>query len=112
MPLTDRDEFRAWLHRRNEDAQGIGQRHNLQGDPLTGCTFCGNPVDPKLGSEQCLICLAEHFGIDTVQTWLAEIVAGFINAAADPNALAEIIAELIQQGRNLAQQHLPPTTLA
>ncbi len=103
MPLTDRPEFRAWLANRNNDL--IGKRH---GNAIT-CTACGNALDPKLDSQECLVCLAERFGTETAEAWLAEAIAGFIAAAADPAALAQILAELIAHARDIAAIRAPTT---
>jgi len=101
MPLLDRPEFRAWLDRQNTDL--IGRRH---GDSLE-CTACGENLDPRINSRECLVCLAERFGAETAETWLAEAVAGFITAAASPPVLAPMLSELVVHARDIAVIHAP-----
>ena len=104
MPLQDRQDFQTWLARRNENM--VGRRH---GDAPT-CTACGNDLDHTLNSTECLVCLAERFGTETAEAWLAESIAGFARAAADPLVLARMLAELITHARDLAALHAPVTT--
>jgi hypothetical protein len=103
MPLQDRQDFKAWLARRNENM--VGRRH---GDPAI-CSSCGS-FDDTVDGPECLVCLAESFGIETAETWLAESLAGFVRAAADPSVLARMLAELVAHARDIAVLHAPQTT--
>lgn len=104
MPLSDRPDFRAWLDHRTGDT--VGRRH---GDP-NACRTCGADLDHELGSTDCLVCLAEQFGTETAELWLAEALAGFVTAAADPPALARMLAELVVHARDIAAIHGPAVT--
>jgi len=97
MPLIDRQDFRAWLVRRN--MRMVGRRHG--GDPSV-CTACGDPLNHQINSTECMACLAEQFGTETAELWLAEAIAGFIRAAADPHLLAHMLGELVHHGREIA----------
>jgi hypothetical protein len=56
-----------------------------------------------------LVCLADSFGTDTAESWLAEVVAGFVRSAvADPFVLARMLTELVAHGRDIAELHAPP----
>jgi hypothetical protein len=104
MPLQDRQDFKAWLAHRTENT--IGRRH---GDaPI--CTGCGNDLDHHLNTTECLACLAERFGTETAEAWLAESIAGFVRAAAEPPVLAQMLAELVAHARDIAALHAPATT--
>jgi hypothetical protein len=103
MPLSDRPDFRAWLDHR--DADTIGRRHN----DANACKTCGADLDHELGSTDCLVCLAEQFGTETAELWLAEAIAGFVRATADPPALTQMLANLISHARDLVEIHAPPT---
>ena len=102
MPLSDRPDFRVWLDHRNADT--IGRRH---GDP-NACKTCGADLDHELGSTDCLVCLAEQFGIETAERWLTEAITGFMRAAADPPALTRMLVDSISHARDLAEIHAPP----
>jgi hypothetical protein len=102
MPLTDRPEFQAWLEERT--ANMVGRRH---GDPHI-CTACGNDLTHHLDSTECLVCLAEQFGTETAERWLADAVAGFVRAAAEPPVFARMLADSIAHARDLAAIHAPP----
>jgi len=104
MPLTDRPEFQAWLDQRTADM--VGRRH---GDPNV-CTSCGRTLDHQLNSTECLVCLAEQFGTETAELWLAEAIAGFIRAAADPRVLSRMLGELVAQGREIVENSQPVST--
>jgi hypothetical protein len=103
MPLQDRQDFQDWLARRTENR--VGRRH---GDAPV-CASCGN-IDDTIEGTECLVCLAESFGIETAEAWLAESVAGFVRAAGDPPVLARMLAELVVHARDIAALHAPPTT--
>lgn len=104
MPLPDRPEFRAWLDRRNEDR--AGESH----DPPTTCSNCREPLTPELAyGDECLVCVAEQFGTETAEAWLADVIAGFARAAvADRCVLAHMLAELIAHARGIVETHAPP----
>ena len=102
MPLSDRPEFRAWLEART--GAMVGRRH---GHP-TICTACANRIDHQLGGSECLVCLAEQFGTETAELWLAEALAGVIHAAADPPALARILSSIVAITREVSATHVPP----
>jgi hypothetical protein len=104
MPLSDRPDFRAWLDNRTADT--IGRRHR---DP-NACPSCGADLDHELNSTDCLVCLAEQFGTETAELWLAEAITGFIRATADPPTLARMLANLVSHARELVEIHAPPTT--
>ena len=104
MPLTDRPEFHAWLEQRT--ASMVGRRH---GDPNV-CTACGADLAHHLDSAECLVCLAEQFGTETAERWLADAFAGLVRAAADPPLLARVLADSIAHTRDLAEIHAPPQT--
>jgi hypothetical protein len=105
MPLTDRPEFRAWLE--IHDSRRVGRRH---GD-TTSCLTCGNDLEHQLSSQECLVCLAERFGIETAEQWIADILAGFIRAAANPAVLAQVMAEIVPFARDVIEHRttLPAT---
>jgi len=103
MPLLDRPEFRAWLDRRNEGR--IGESH----DPLTICSDCRGPLTPDVDGDRCLVCLAEQFGTETAEAWLADAIAGFARAAvADRRVLAQMLAELVGRAGEIVELHAPP----
>jgi len=103
MPLQDRPEFQTWLEHRT--ANMVGRRH---GDP-NDCTTCGNDLAHHLNTTECLVCLAEHFGIETAEFWLAEAIAGFIRATADPVVFAQMLAEIVANARDRAESQAPRT---
>jgi hypothetical protein len=96
MPLTDRPEFRAWLE--IHDERRVGRPH---GDP-TGCLTCGNQLH-DFSTQECLVCLAERFGIETAEQWIADILAGFIRAASDPAVLAQVLSEIVPFARDVIE---------
>ena len=99
MPLQDRPDFQAWLEHRT--ANTIGRR---PGDaPI--CTACGNNLDHRLDTTECLVCLAERFGTETAEMWLAESIAGFVRAATDPPVLARMLTDLVAHARDIAALH-------
>ena len=103
MPLLDRPEFRAWLDRRNEGR--IGESH----DPPTICSNCRGPLTPEVDAEECLVCLAEQFGSETAEAWLADVIAGFARAAVtDRRVLAQMLAELVGHAGEIVELHAPP----
>jgi len=97
MPLQDRPEFQTWLEHRT--AGMVGRRH---GDP-NDCTTCGSDLAHHLNSTECLVCLAEQFGIETAEPWLAEVIAGVVRAASHPPTLARMLAETIANTRELTE---------
>jgi hypothetical protein len=101
MPLPDRPDFQAWFTDRNDGL--VGRRH---GDP-TVCGTCGSAIDHALGGAECLVCLAQQYGTETAERWLVDAIAGFIRAAADPPALARMLADSISHARELAEIHAP-----
>ena len=102
MPLTDRPEFRAWLDRHNQ--RSVGRPH---GQPK-GCLTCGNALHHELGTQECLVCLAERFGIETAEQWIADVLAGLVRAAADPLVLALVLAEIVPFARDVIEHRVPP----
>ena len=104
MPLTDRPEFRAWLDRHNE--RRVGRPH---GDTID-CLTCGSDVDHELSTQECLVCLAERFGIETAEHWIADVLAGLVRAAADPVVLAQVLAEIVPFARDVIEHRAPPPT--
>jgi hypothetical protein len=102
MPLTDRPEFRAWLEIHND--RKVGRPHG----ETTSCLTCGSQLDHDLSSQECLVCLAERFGIETAEQWIADILAGFIRAAADSVVLAQILAEIVPFARDVIDHRTPP----
>jgi hypothetical protein len=103
MPLTDRPEFQAWLEIHND--RKVGRPH---GDTAS-CLKCGSSVDHDLCSQECLVCLAERFGIETAEQWIADIFAGLIRAAADPAVLAQVMAEIVPFARDVIEHRVRPT---
>jgi hypothetical protein len=97
MPLTDRPEFRAWLEIHNN--RKVGRPHG----ETASCLKCGSSFDHDPSSQECLVCLAERFGIETAERWIADILAGFIRAAADPAALAQILSEIVPFARDVIE---------
>jgi hypothetical protein len=97
MPLTDRPEFRAWLEIHND--RRVGRPHGA----TSSCLTCGNELDPDASTQECLVCLAERFGIETAEQWIADILAGFIRAAADPAVLAQVMAEIVPFARDVIE---------
>jgi hypothetical protein len=97
MPLTDRPEFLAWLEIHND--RRVGRPH---GD-VASCLTCGSQFDHDLSTQECLVCLAERFGIETAEQWIADILAGFIRAAADPAVLAQVMAEIVPFARDVIE---------
>jgi hypothetical protein len=96
MPLQDRAEFIAWLEDRNGNM--VGRRH---GDPGR-CDSCGLILDHELDSTDCLVCLAEQFGIDTAHVWIAEAFSGLTRAAVRPSStFGPLLRELIHAGREI-----------
>jgi len=107
MPLLDRPEFRAWLDRRNEEHAGESE------DPPTICADCRGPLTPEVDSYKCLVCLAEQFGTETAEAWLADVIAGFARAAvADRRVLAQMLAELVGYAGEIVELHAPPADVA
>jgi hypothetical protein len=105
MPLTDRPEFRAWLDRHN--GRMVGRPHGK----ITACTICGHDLDHGVSSQECLVCLAEQFGIETAEQWNADVIAGFVRAAADPVVLAQVLAEIVPFARDVIEHRTTlPTT--
>jgi hypothetical protein len=105
MPLTDRPEFRAWLDRHND--RRVGRPHG----EITSCLTCGSDLDHEISSQECLVCLAERFGIETSEQWIADVLAGFVRAAADPVVLAQVLAEIVPFARDVIEHRttLPAT---
>ncbi len=104
MPLLDRPEFRAWLDRRNEE------RADESDGPPTICADCRGPLTPEVESDRCLVCLAEQFGTETAEAWLADVIAGFARAAVtDRGVLAQMLAELVGHAAEIVELHSPPT---
>ena len=56
-------------------------------------------------------CLAERFGIETTEHWIADVLAGFVRAAADPVVLAQVLAEIVPFARDVIEHRttLPAT---
>jgi hypothetical protein len=104
MPLTDRSEFRAWLE--IHDNRRVGRPHS----DITGCLTCGGNIDHDLSTQECLVCLAERFGIETSEQWIADILAGFIRAAADPAVLAQVMSEIVPFARDVIEHRTLPAT--
>ena len=104
MPLLDRPEFRAWLDHRNEGQ--VGEPHERS----TICTDCRGPLTPDVDAEECLVCLAEQFGTETAEAWLADVIVGFVHAAVtDRRMLAQMLAELVGHAGEIVELHAPPT---
>jgi hypothetical protein len=97
MPLIDRPEFRAWLE--IHEGRKVGRRHGEIGDCLT----CGGDISHDLSSQECLVCLAERFGIETAEQWIADVLAGLIRAAADPAVLAQVMSEIVPFARDVIE---------
>jgi hypothetical protein len=97
MPLIDRPEFRAWLEIHSD--RRVGRPH----DATTDCLTCGAAVDHDLSIQECLVCLAERFGIETAEQWIADILAGLIRAAANPAVLAQVMAEIVPFARDVIE---------
>ncbi len=105
MPLTDRPEFRAWLDRHND--RMVGRPHG----EITSCLTCGSDLDHDVSSQECLVCLAERFGIETAEHWIADVLAGLVRAAADPVVLAQVLAEIVPFARDVIEHRTTlPTT--
>jgi hypothetical protein len=105
MPLTDRPEFRAWLEIHNH--RTVGRPHGK----VTDCLTCGDELDHEVSAHECLVCLAERFGIETAEHWIADVLAGFVRAAADPVVLAQVLAEIVPFARDVIEHRttLPAT---
>jgi hypothetical protein len=103
MPLTDRPEFHAWLDRHN--GRMVGRPHG----EITSCITCGSDLDNDISSHECLVCLAERFGIETAEQWTADVLAGLVRAAADPVVLAQVLAEIVPFARDVIEHR---TTLS
>jgi len=101
MPLTDRPEFRAWLEIHND--RKVGRPH---GD-TAACLTCGGELDHDTSSHECLVCLAERFGIETAEQWIADVLAGVVRAAADPTVLAQVLAEIVPFARDVLEHRAP-----
>ncbi len=105
MPLTDRPEFRAWLDRHN--GRMVGRPHG----EIASCMTCGSDLDHDVSSQECLVCLAERFGIETAEHWIADVAAGLVRAAADPAVLAQVLAEIVPFARDVIEHRTTlPTT--
>jgi hypothetical protein len=102
MPLTDRPEFGAWLA--HHESHMVGRPHG----ETTNCMTCGSDLDHELASHQCLVCLAERFGIETAEHWIADVLAGLVRAAADPVVLAQVLAEIVPFARDVIEHRTPP----
>jgi hypothetical protein len=102
MPLIDRPEFRAWLDRHNQHS--VGRRHGES----TDCLTCGADLDHELSTRECLVCLAERFGIETAEHWIADVLAGLVRAAADPVVLAQVLAEVVPFARDVIEHRASP----
>ena len=64
---------------------------------------CSAANADELSSQECLVCLAERFGIETAEHWIADVLAGLIRAAADPIVLAQVLAEIVPFARDVMQ---------
>jgi hypothetical protein len=104
MPLTDRQDFQDWLDRHNK--RRVGRPH---GD-TAACLTCGGDLDHDISTQECLVCLAERFGIETAEQWIADILAGLVRAAADPTVLAQVLAEIVPFARDVIEHRAPPPT--
>jgi hypothetical protein len=104
MPLTDRPEFRAWLEIHND--RRVGRPH---GD-TSSCLTCGAEFDHELSTHECLVCLAERFGIETAERWIADVLAGLVRAASDPVVLTQVLAEIVPFARDVIEHRAPPPT--
>ena len=106
MPLIDRPEFRAWLDRHND--RRIGRPHG----EIADCLTCGSDLDHEISSQECMVCLAERFGIETAEHWIADVLAGFVRAAADPVVLAQMLAEIVPFARDVIEHRTALPTAA
>jgi hypothetical protein len=104
MPLIDRPEFRAWLDRHND--RKVGRPHGKS----PACMTCGGELNKEVGAHECLVCLAERFGIETAEQWIADVLAGFVRAASDPTVLAQVLAEIVPFARDVIEHRAPPAT--
>ncbi len=104
MPLTDRPEFRAWLDRHAE--RKVGRPHGES----AACLTCGGDLDHEISVHECLVCLAERFGIETAEHWIADVLAGLVRAASDPVVLAQVLAEIVPFARDVIEHRAPPPT--
>ncbi len=78
---------------------------------ITACTICGHDLDHELNSQECLVCLAEQFGIEPAEQWTADVLAGLVRAAADPVVLANVLAEIVPFARDVIEHRTTlPTT--
>lgn len=102
MPLIDRPEFRAWLDGHNQ--RRVGRPH---GDTAS-CLTCGSELDHELSTHECLVCLAERFGIETAEHWIADVLAGLVRAASDPAVLAQVLAEIVPFARDVIEHRALP----
>jgi len=104
MPLIDRPEFRAWLDHHSE--RKVGRPHGES----TACMTCGADLDHEVSVHECLVCLAERFGIETAEQWIADVLAGLVRAASDPTVLAQVLAEIVPFARDVIEHRAPPPT--
>jgi hypothetical protein len=104
MPLTDRPEFQAWLARHNE--RDVGRPRTKR----TSCMACGGELDHEVSVHECVACLAERFGIETAEYWIADVLAGLVRAAANPVVLAQVIAEIVPFARDVIEHRAPLST--
>lgn len=63
---------------------------------------CGGDLDHEVSVHECLVCLAERFGIETAEHWIADVLAGLVRAASDPVVLAHVLAALVDHHRSPA----------
>jgi hypothetical protein len=102
MPFPDRPEFQAWLARHHD--------HYANEKPATppACKKCGDAVDLDVSAHECVPCLAEQFGIATIERWVADVVAGVIAAADNPQAFAQLFGEILRFSRDIVVYHAQP----
>ncbi len=104
MPLIDRPEFRAWLDHHSE--RKVGRPHGES----PACMTCGGELNKEVSAHECLVCLAERFGIETAEQWIADVLAGLVRAASDPTVLAQVLAEIVPFARDVIEHRAPPPT--
>lgn len=104
MPFVDRDDFQAWLGRHHA--------HYADHPPASSCGKCGGPIDREVSRYECVPCLAEQFGVATVESWIADIGVGLVRAADDRVVLAQAVGEIVRFGRDVFAFHLPAPAAA
>jgi hypothetical protein len=70
----------------------------------------GRSLDKEVSAHECLVCLAERFGIKAAGQWIADVLAGLVRAASDRVVLAQVPAEIAPFARDVIEHRAPPPT--